>query len=581
MTSNPRSHGATRRPRTARSLGAALLAAAALPLSLAPAAHGDTASYYVDCTAGSDANSGTSTSSAWRSLSPVNARTFSAGNGIYLKRGCSWDGGLTARSSGSASAPITYAAYGTGAAPVVRNSGAGRYGNGVTVTGDYNVVDGLLVRDAGSAGVIMKPGADRNVVRNTEVTAAGMGIEADGQYNLITRNSVHDLRMIVNTQGGDDDYGATCFWLQGANNEVSYNRGVNCKAPSYDYGSDGGFVEIWQSGDNSFVHHNYSQNTAGYFELGGSGSAQNVRVAYNVIRDWQGGPLLCPHDNGTFTIAYTNFRFENNTAVTDNGGQGIGCVSSLTPSKVLFRNNVFSGNFQMSGGGGNFTHQNNLYNLSNGVGYALGSGEKVGAPAFVNRAAGDYHLTSGSPAVDAGLVLGYSRDFDDRQVAAGAAPDMGAFEYAAASTAPAPAPTPAPVPAPTTWTSLNDATVGTAAGQFSYSGSWTLATGAGKYQGDDHYANAANSSYTVRFNGVQARLYVATAPWHGQAAVSVDGGPETVIDCYSSAKADQVLKFTSAVLPAGAHTLRVRITGTRNGASTGTYVTADRVDVAS
>jgi hypothetical protein len=127
-----------------------------------------------------------------------------------------------------------YSAYGSGVAPIVRNSTGGPYGSSITVTGDYNVVEGLLVRDARDSGVMIRAGADRNVVRDVEVTSVGNGITSAGQHNLLTRNYVHDLKMIVNTSGGDDDYGAVCFWIEGPDNEVSHNRGVNCRAPSYD-----------------------------------------------------------------------------------------------------------------------------------------------------------------------------------------------------------------------------------------------------------------------------------------------------------------------------------------------------------
>ena len=39
--------------------------------------------------------------------------------------------------------------------------------------------------------------------------------------------------------------------------------------------------------------------------------------------------------------------------------------------------------------------------------------------------------------------------------------------------------------------------------------------------------------------------------------------------------------FTSPVLPAGSHTFRIRVTGTKNAGSSNTYVVPDRVDVTS
>jgi hypothetical protein len=235
--------------------------------------------------------------------------------------------------------------------------------------------------------------------------------------------------MIVNTPGGNDDYGAVCFWLYAGNNEISYNRGINCRAPSYDYGYDGGFVEIFDQGDNTYVHHNYAENTNGFIELGAraGGSAQDVTLTYNVI--YNTGTAACI---GT-SIAVANFNFDNNTFVAT-GGSGFlvfDCTNDLSALQV--RNNIFYSNLPIARNG-NFTHTNNLYYMVNmvdglDVGYALGTGEKTADPLFVNVEAGDFHLQAGSPAIDAGLNLGYTKDFEDNTVPVGAAPDIGAYEY--------------------------------------------------------------------------------------------------------------------------------------------------------
>ncbi len=269
-----------------------------------------------------------------------------------------------------------------------------------------------------------------------------------------------------------------------------------------------------------------------------------------------------------------NFRFEHNTVYSTSGGgyRFLDCVSGVTPSMVKMSNNVFHTNVRIASSG-NFTHTNNLYYMTGGatVGYTLGSGQKTGDPRFANPAAKDLRPQSGSPAIDMGANLGYTNDLDDKPRPVGAAPDAGALEFGSAS--------PAPAPAPTTVTKVNDNTLGTGLNQFSYAGTWTRATGTGKHLDDDHYTKTAGSAYTVRFTGTQAAVFVATAPWHGKAGVSIDGGPETTIDLYAATKAEQVKRFTSAVLPRATHTLKVRALGTKNAASTGTYVTADRVDV--
>jgi hypothetical protein len=396
--------------------------------------------FYVDDTGGSDSNSGTSSTDPWKSLGKVNSTAFQPGDAINFKRGSVWTGNLQIKRSGTSGSPIAYQAYGTGTAPQIRNPGV-KYGHAVDVTGNYNVVQDLLLTDAHEAGVMIHKNTAQNVVQRNEITRTGTGVTVSGQSNLLTGNYVHDLTMIVNDSADDNDYGAVCFWLQAPNNEVSYNRGINCRALSADYGYDGGFVEVWQSGDNSYIHHNYAQNTDGFFELGASagGSAQNIRVAYNVFNNTNGG--ICFHQEiGHFGMSVANFKFDNNTyvatAIDNPGYRVLDCASDY--SMIQMRNNIFYSNLQIANNG-NFTHSNNLYYMVNmvsgsGVGFSLGTGERTGNPLFVNLAGGDYHLQITSPAIDAGMDLGYAKDIEDHpvpQALSSLIADMGAYEYGA------------------------------------------------------------------------------------------------------------------------------------------------------
>jgi hypothetical protein len=117
--------------------------------------------------------------------------------------------------------------------------------------------------------------------------------------------------------------------------------------------------------------------------------------------------------------------------------------------------------------------------------------------------------------------------------------------------------------------------------QFSYdsTSNWPSGWQGGAFQGDNHWSNAPSAWFQVPFSGTEVRLYGARAPWHGIAAVSIDGGPETMVDTYATGRADGVLLWNSPLLAAGAHTLKVRVTGQKNANASGTYVVADRVDV--
>gem|GEM_PF-742469 len=75
------------------------------------------ATYYVSSSQGSDTNAGTSVGAPWQTLAHVNAQTFNPGDSILFKRGDVWNDSLTPPSSGTSGNPITFDAYGTGAAP--------------------------------------------------------------------------------------------------------------------------------------------------------------------------------------------------------------------------------------------------------------------------------------------------------------------------------------------------------------------------------------------------------------------------------------------------------------------------------
>jgi len=94
----------------------ALYLATSMVLAPAGLALGQT-TYYVSPT-GSDSNSGTSPSSPWQSLNKVDATSFAPGSQILFQDGGNWYGQqLVPDSAGTASQPITYGSYGTGANP--------------------------------------------------------------------------------------------------------------------------------------------------------------------------------------------------------------------------------------------------------------------------------------------------------------------------------------------------------------------------------------------------------------------------------------------------------------------------------
>lgn len=75
---------------------------------------------------GSDSNSGTSTSSPWKTIGKVNSVNFSAGDTILFQGGQTFSGTITPRQGGSSSSAITFSSY-NGRATINSGKGQGAY----------------------------------------------------------------------------------------------------------------------------------------------------------------------------------------------------------------------------------------------------------------------------------------------------------------------------------------------------------------------------------------------------------------------------------------------------------------------
>ncbi|HWS84046.1 MAG TPA: protein kinase [Ktedonobacteraceae bacterium] len=148
-------------------------------------------------------------------------------------------------------------------------------------------------------------------------------------------------------------------------------------------------------------------------------------------------------------------------------------------------------------------------------------------------------------------------------------------------------PTPIPTPVMLRITAIDDSVQGTGLNQFNYVGSgWQHCQPCQDpngflYDNSNSWDNTSHNYVTLTFTGVQIKLYGVLDPSHGIGAVSVDGGNETMIDYYAASRAGDQLMWTSPMLPAGTHTFKLRVTGTKNPSSSDTAVTVDRVDILS
>jgi hypothetical protein len=92
---------------------------------------------------------------------------------------------------------------------------------------------------------------------------------------------------------------------------------------------------------------------------------------------------------------------------------------------------------------------------------------------------------------------------------------------------------------------------------FSYEGGWlTMEAVTGPYAGTLHYSFGLGETAQVNFNGRQIKLTYLAAPTAGIVDVYVDGVKVIIID-QSSANWDWQKTWTSDLLPAGDHSLRI------------------------
>jgi len=112
-----------------------------------------------------------------------------------------------------------------------------------------------------------------------------------------------------------------------------------------------------------------------------------------------------------------------------------------------------------------------------------------------------------------------------------------------------------------------------------YVGSWDVLSTSYASGGSYRRAGASGASVVITFDGTAMAWIAKTTSSYGKARVTVDGGIPATVDLYSPATKWRQKVWEVAGLAAGVHTVRIAWTGTRNPASSGTYINLDALDV--
>jgi hypothetical protein len=451
------------------------------------------ADWYVS-TSGTAANPGTiSAPKNWAGMvTIVNNGTVQSGDRILFKRGDAFTGVLNSGDyyGGTAKNNITFSSYGTGAKPrLIGNTRTGVFHimkksgwvwdglNFQDVT--FSVSDklsiapcatGIRLGNFGSTSPTDK--MSNNTIKNCDFNNIGLGIVILGDNNLVDSCSFVNLKNVVNTIGGNEDYGANGITLAGSNNSFLHGYYESNWCESYDFGFSGGANEMFGACvDNLFAYNTYI-DCGGIAEYGSQGRGDTSRrnkILYNKIINC--GSLTYINFSSTFVCVALNNLYYNNVFVenSDSRFSGVNAGAGITTSQAranftpdiaclafssgspafndifTLKNNIFwlaNPNYKVANNStvaSKTVHTNNVYRLlgtGSTANYTLDATELTATSnLFINQSGAatlwNYQLLTPSIARDAGTNIGGTVDFAGLAVTN--PPNIGIYEDAAPS----------------------------------------------------------------------------------------------------------------------------------------------------
>lgn len=133
------------------------------------------ATYYVDATGGSNTNNGTSTGTAWQTISKVNSTTLVAGDNVLFKKGETFTGQLSVNQSGTVGNLITYGAYGSGANPIFNAASSLNYPIYIDAK-SYIKVENITVQNPTAASILLINNNSNIQIDSVAVSGGPIGI---------------------------------------------------------------------------------------------------------------------------------------------------------------------------------------------------------------------------------------------------------------------------------------------------------------------------------------------------------------------------------------------------------------------
>jgi hypothetical protein len=359
---------------------------------------------------------------------------------------------------------------GTGAAVIEPFFGSGRRaitidGRAVSMTPENTEISGFIIRNGNATLDATVPGY--------QIT--GGGILMVNASPLIQNNVIYSN--IASETVGVDGFGGGVYSAGGApvlrNNVISDNIAAGSDGRR---GQGGGVAIVGGSArlERNLIQYNYAA-TAGEGIGGGvylnSGDANGFVLDGNTIRfnfastglarPSQAGGLFCYLSRLTMTNSFVvqnndeesgdgllldacSGELSNNTIAANGGPSGVGVharfvVPGAEAAHVTMVNTIVAGHDigVVADNGATLQLRTTIFNgqaSDDATGQVTNLGPRLVDPLFVNQAGADYHIRSGSPAIDAGEQAPVTADVDGQPRFG--PPDIGADEHALSSRLP-------------------------------------------------------------------------------------------------------------------------------------------------
>ena len=311
----------------------------------------------------------------------------------------------------------------------IRNGQSIYYGGGIEISSaSPTIIGNIITGNHGIYGIGIDVHGGSPLIKGNTITgntqaggdggAGGGGIATWGSSSSPASPTIIGNTITTNSVSGGGNGGGISVGYYGQptiqNNLISGNN-------AYNYG---GGIAVWNYSGAIILQNVIINNAAGG---GGSGGGIGIYASQNVVlvNNTINGNTAANSSSGIYVASGSplTVTLANNIVVASTSQVAVECASTWSSSSPVFDDNDF-----YSATGSAYT---GVCNLSSG------SSNISVEPLFANPSSLDFHLSTGSPAIDAGGPTPIplpTTDFDGNPRVVNGTVDMGAYEYQGATT---------------------------------------------------------------------------------------------------------------------------------------------------